>query len=53
MINKNPTDFMALTTGSNDSISYYFEVASKVIVIPIIQIKDVLAMLRRALARAL
>ena len=41
MIDKNPTTFIALTIGSNDSISYYFEVASKVIIIPTIQVKEV------------
>ena len=41
MIDKNPTAFITLTTGSNDSISYYFDVASKVITIPTIQVKEV------------
>lgn len=52
IIKTNPTAFMALTTGSNDSILYSSDVANRVMTIPMIQIKEVFVILRRDLVNA-
>ena len=51
-INTKPPAFITFTTGSKDYILYSSLVANKVIMIPIIQISEVLVIFKRDLVKA-